>query len=248
MHTLRAGCIYMVGGMLLLASFAGCGLTRDKNVPPPIEYSLQTPYPMTRTLAVAPLINLSGSKDFDPLVATDTLFSELQQVAGLNVLPLNKTLAAMRALGIRVIDSPETASRIANALNADAIVVASVTAYDPYNPPSIGMTIQLYEVRDLGAAPEPIARRPDGTLASGEVKEEQPPTAKGPASQVAAVFNANNQTVLQELREFARGRTNYDSALKEERFLRDSEAYMRFVCHAMVRRLIEVERGRSSGR
>jgi len=244
----RAGCIYYkVGALLLLASLAGCG-SSDKDLPPPIEYSLQTPYPMTRTLAVAPLINLSGSKDFDTLVATDTLFSELQQVAGLNVLPLNKTLAAMRSLGIRVIDSPETASRIANALNADAIIIASITAYDPYNPPSIGMTIQLYEVRDLAAAPEPIARRPDGSLASGEVKEEQPQTARGPASQVSAVFNANNQTVLQELREFARGRTNYDSALKEERFLRDSEAYMRFVCHAMVRRLVEVERGRASGR
>ena len=32
--------------------------------------------------------------------------------------------------------------------------------------------------------------------------------------------------------------------LVEQRYLVDSDAYMRFVCHAMVRRLMEVERNR----
>jgi hypothetical protein len=36
--------------------------------------------------------------------------------------------------------------------------------------------------------------------------------------------------------------------LLDRKFLMDSDAYMRFVCHAMTRRLMEVESSRSNGR
>ena len=36
--------------------------------------------------------------------------------------------------------------------------------------------------------------------------------------------------------------------LQQDQYLADSDAYMRFVCHAMVRRLMEVERTRLAGR
>ena len=65
---------------------------------------------------------------------------------------------------------------------------------------------------------------------------------------MSAVFNASNQTVLKELQVFAGGRTQYDSALSDHRFLLDSDAYMRFVAHAMIRRLMDVERTRSFDR
>ncbi len=69
-----------------------------------------------------------------------------------------------------------------------------------------------------------------------------------PVSQVEAIFNASNQTVLKELRDYAQGRTQYDSALQDEKFLADADLYMHFVCHAMVRRLMEVERARVADR
>jgi hypothetical protein len=65
---------------------------------------------------------------------------------------------------------------------------------------------------------------------------------------VAAVFNATNQSCLKELHVFAAGRTQYDSALADQKFLMDADSYMRFVCHAMVRRLMDVERERVSDR
>ena len=55
-------------------------------------------------------------------------------------------------------------------------------------------------------------------------------------------------TVLKELHVFAEGRTQYDSALADQKFLMDSDSYMRFVCHAMIRRLMDVERDRVSDR
>ena len=239
----------------LIASFAclllaSCGLDisfNKKAPPPPTEYSLGTPYADVRTLAIAPAVNLSGVRDFDPLTISDRLFEEMHQVAGLQVLPLNKTLIAMTKLGIRSIDTPEAAQAVAREMAADGLIIPAVTAYDPYNPPTLGMSLQLYTTRNMVARPSAEARRIDGTIiANGE--DPAAADARQPVSAVSAVFDAHNQTVLRELRDYAAGRTEYDSALREQKFLLDMEQYSRFVCHAMARRLLEVERTRVTGR
>ena len=84
-----------------------------------------------------------------------------------------------------------------------------------------------------------------GAMTRAEPRAEPRP-GQQPASQVSAVFNSTNQTVRKELQVFAAGRSDYDSALAEQRFLMDSDWYMRFVCHAMIRRLMDVERERIS--
>jgi len=211
--------------LALAAALAGC-MGENKPAPPPIETFISSPYADVHTFAIAPAINLSGSRDFDQLAVSDSLFAELQQVSGLNVLPLNRTLFAMRQLGIRSIDDPAQAQKIAESLGANGLIVPAVTAYDPYNPPMIGMILQVYTPR----------------------KSPTAPPEKQPVSQAGAVFNATNQSVLRELRDFARGRTQVDSALGDQKFLMDSDLYLRFVSHAMVRRLMEVERARVSGR
>ncbi len=234
--------IYLV--FILPAFLTGCGLLSGKKAATPTrEYALTSPYATTRTYAVAPVINLSGSHDFDALAISDQLFSELQQVQNLNVLPVNKTLAAMQRLQIRRIDSPQTAQRIADAMGADAILVTAITAYDPYNPPTIGMSMQLYTLDALAGAPPVVSRQINGESLPGEAAK-----SRQPVSEIAAIFNANNQTVLLELHDFTKGRTDYQSAFQDERFLADIDSYTRFVCHAMIRRLMEVERVRSSDR
>jgi hypothetical protein len=249
--------------LLTAAAFSGCSFFtgEQKAIPPPIELSVATPYQVVRTLAIAPAINLTGSRDFDPLVVSDILYAEMQQVQGLNVMPLNKTLIVMQKLQMRSLERAEDVQRLAEALGADGVVVPAVTAYDPYNPPTIGMILQLYTppVRQAPVAPAPAAAVSQRSLRSNpsgpvvvELEEpksvntaaELPPIDRQPASQVTAVFNANNQTVLKELEVFANGRTKYDSALRDKKFLVDSESYMRFVAHAMVRRLMDVERTR----
>jgi hypothetical protein len=226
-------------GLLVCLALTGCGLTNKKAPPPPVEVAIASPYAGVHTLAIAPAINLSGSRDFDPLVVSDTLYGELQQVSGLNVLPLNKTLLAMQRLGVRSIEDPKGAQRLAAALNADGLVVPAVTAYDPYNPPNVGMILQMYT--PATGRPVAIAVRPNTSTSAEEY-------AGQPVSQVNGVFNATNQSVLRELRGYAAGRTEYDSALQEKKFLVNSDLYMRFVCHAMVRRLMEVESARGADR
>ena len=252
-----------------LVPLAGCSFFtgEPKKHPPPIEFTLQTPYPEVRTFAIAPAINLSGSRDFDPLVVSDTLFAEMQQVEGLNVLPLNKTLIVMQKIGIHSLENAHDVQVLAEAMGADGVVVPAVTAYDPYNPPTVGMVLQLYTPRPHEVVPAAKVETPKASRANSggpttvsniavdlavEAAPPAPPKPfeadRQPASQVSAVFNASNQTVLKELQVFSEGRTQYDSALQDKKFLVESDAYMRFVAHAMVRRLMDVERTRLSDR
>lgn len=218
---------------LLCLGLAGC--ETEKPVARPVEFPMVSPYADVHTLAIAPAINLSGSRDFDPLAVSDLLFGEMQQVSGLNVLPLNKTLLAMQRMGVRSIDDPRVAQRLAEMLGADGLVIPAITAYDPYNPPNVGMILQLYTPALM--RPTSVAVRPNSSTSAEEFQGQ-------PVSQVNGVFNAANQSVLRELQSYAAGRTDYGSALQDKRFLMDADAYMRFVCHAMVRRLMEVEGAR----
>jgi hypothetical protein len=178
-------------------------------------------------------------------------------VENLNVLPLNKTLLAMQRLGIRSIDDVKSAQRLAEFLGADGLVIPAVTAFDPYTPPTVGMVLQLYTPAQAAPTTAPAARsdsirsNPDTVIFATDIPTGPPPSpipAQQPVSQVSAVFNATNQSVLKELHVFAAGRTQYDSALADQKFLMDSDSYMRFVCHAMIRRLMDVERQRVSDR
>lgn len=241
------------------ALLAGC---ESAAKPPPLEYQLYNPWPTVRTLAVAPALNLSPSRDYDPLTISDSLFAELQQVKGFSVLPVNKTLAMMQRLGMQGVDSGRSAQRLVDALGVDGLIVPVITAYDPYRPPMMGMTLQLYGTSGarvavqgtrISAESQPQARQITGAPLADDAPAPAVVAADGEASveplaKVSAVFNASNQTVLAELRNFARGRTNYESALQEDRFLADIDSYTRFVCHAMVRRLLELQRVAPSDR
>jgi hypothetical protein len=223
--------------LLLCLGSAGC--ETEKPVAQPVEFPMVSPYAGVHTLAIAPAINLSGSRDFDPLAVSDLLFGEMQQVSGLNILPLNKTLLAMQRMGVRSIDDPRIAQRLAEALGADGLVIPAITAYDPYNPPNVGMILQMYTPALM--RPTSVSVRPNSSTSAEEFQGQ-------PVSQVNGVFNAANQSVLRELESYAAGRTDYGSALQDKKFLMDADAYMRFVCHSMVRRLMEVEGARAPDR
>ncbi len=86
---------------MAVSMMGGCEFfTGEKKVePPPLEYELTSPYKGVRTLAVAPAVNQSGSRDFDVLKVSDSLFEELQQVEGLNVLPAEQDPGGDAAIG-----------------------------------------------------------------------------------------------------------------------------------------------------
>jgi hypothetical protein len=175
-------------------------------------------------------------------------------------------LIAMQRLHIPSIDDPAAAQRLAQYLGADGLIIPAVTAYDPYNPPVVGMVLQMY-TPPAAAIPAAATVAPEATIHvaanAGTVRANPdrptlvadvapatpvPLVIRQPVSQVSAVFNATNQSVLRELKGFVNGRTQYDSAMMDQKYLLDSDAYMRFVCSAMMRRLMDAERERMADR
>ncbi len=205
--------------------------------------SLSTPYPQRRSVAVLPLLNQSPSSDFDPIAATDTLVSELAQVRNLAVLPTNQPLKLLLARGQTHPTSLAEATEIAQALGVDGVIIGAVTDYRPYSPQKVGMTLQLIWVRadsTIGGL-DPIAA---GRQAAGT-----PATAGGYArrgSQVQAVLDAAGNDVVRRVQAYAATHEGTDSPYGWRRYLVDSDAYLRFVCHEMIVRLLNEELARIS--
>jgi len=208
---------------------------------PPEMPGLQSPYPTPRSVVVTPLLNQSPSSDLDPIVATDSLVSELSQVRGLVVLPTNRALKLLVAEGQTHVTSVAQAVDLAHELGADGVIIGAITEYQPYPPQKVGMTLQLIWVRaDMttgGLDPVGLARR-----ASSDERFSVP--GGGHGSQVQAVLDAGSNEVTRRVQAYASAHRGQDSPYGWRRFLVDSEAYMQFVCHEMIVRLMDRELGR----
>ena len=71
----------------------------------------------------------------------------------------------MHALGIAQVTEPSHARQLQRALGVDGFVVGTITAYDPYFPPKLGLAVELYVDGQLAAAdpavnPRELTRSP----------------------------------------------------------------------------------------
>ena len=124
-----------------------CGLlTAAACDPPPkpygVERRMDVPGLRSYVWAVAPAVNLSGQKDVDPLLQADLVYQQLQQVRGMTVIPVDRVAQVYAALKIEKIQSPQQAALVCDLLGVDGLLVPTVTAYDPYDPPKIGASLR----------------------------------------------------------------------------------------------------------
>ena len=238
---------FQIGSIGIIVGFAavltGCAKRTIVNAP------TMSPYPASKMWAIAPLINESGTSAVDPLHLSDLLAQELQQVSRIDVLPVSRVLDGLRAMNIDRIQSVAEAQALVRLLDVDGLIVGTITAYDPYNPPVLGLTLQLYTsgretvvdddrnaplnsakgVRILGAAPS------DSRLPGLR-------TFSQPVASVSAIIDASDNAVRLDVERFARGRTDPDSAFGWQRFLYSMDAYTIYVGHRVIRDLIREER------
>ena len=130
--------------LIVLLVLAAVGACSKPAVPYGSERTLALPGPKGQVWAVAPAIDLSGQDQADPILQADLLYQQLQQVQGLTVIPVNRVADVYASLGIDGVQSPQQASIVCELLGCDGLVVATVTAYDPYNPPKFGASLQLF--------------------------------------------------------------------------------------------------------
>ncbi|MCG3181134.1 MAG: hypothetical protein BIFFINMI_03508 [Phycisphaerae bacterium] len=222
---------------LLISFLGGC-------VSPPADTHLQSPYPRMRVVAIAPFMNQSGSPYVDPLAVSDIFFSELQMVQGFQVLPVNRTLQAMAALRMQAVSGPDDLLKLAEFLGADMVFAGAVTAYNPYDPPEVGLAVQLYSLRGRDAAGQG-GLTPTALERSGRPFPVDPDLSgadpRRPASQLNEIYNAAHEIVQKEVREYAEIRGAADSPYRWQLYTKSISHFMRFCCHEAVRDLLRQE-------
>jgi hypothetical protein len=195
----------------------------------------------SRLIAVAPAMNLSGSKDFDPIRLGDLMASELEQMPGIKVIGVNRVLAVLNAINqertpapVSVRD-PAQALQVVKALGADEILVFAVTEYDPYDPPTVGISAQVYGFSAISPHPDAeTADRESNPALVGMGAED----AMVPRAQVQRVFRASHKEVLHDVEEFGKERDARKSAYGWRRYVVSQEDYFRYCCHAVLKELL----------
>ncbi len=187
------------------------------------------------TIAVAPAINLSGSADFDSNRFADLMASELTYGTGISVIPVSRVLTMLSARGLSGVESPGQALELAKLLGANAMLVFSVTEYDPYDPPSIGITAQLFGKRPgQGGGLDPIAL----SRSASSTEDSRRGASKRVLAQTQRVFDASHDAIVRDIRRFASLRDADDSPYGWKKYVVNQQAYVRYCCYATVRDLL----------
>ena len=227
--------------LLALASIlTACAPQRDVLVAPEV---LASPYQATRgevLWAVAPLRNESGTSLPDVAAISDKIVAAAAQVRGVRCLPLNRTIAAMRALGIEAIASPDQAKQLAAELGADGIIIGTITAYDPYDPPALGLSLALYMRPESGRSTADI----DSRGVSSSATEPQLPRSNytgSPAAVASQHLDAKNHQVQMDMQRYATGRQDGHSALGWRRYMVSMDLFSEFAAWHAVGSLLQQE-------
>jgi hypothetical protein len=192
------------------------------------------------TIAVAPALNLSGSTDFDADRFADLMASELSYAEGISVIPVSRVLGVLAAEGRSRVDSPSQAMELVGRLGADGILIVAVTEYDPYDPPTIGISAQLYGAppRGHGGVLDPVALSRRARLASGEASRPE----RRLLAQAQRVFDASHGSVVKEIRAFAALRDADKSPYGWRKYVVSQQHYIRYCCHATLEALLNGQR------
>lgn len=203
------------------------------------EPKLSLPGKRAQVWAVAPVINLSGERGVDPLLQADLVFHQLQAIKGLTVVPVNRVVEVYAALGISGIETEQQAAQVCQLLGADALVVTSVTVFDPYNPPKLGAAMQLFSrTGRFGSGsdavnPHDLARSAGETPESGEPDDGSMPRNPN-LVQAVGMFDAANGSVLQQVKIYAAGRYDPQSPMGDREYLLSMDRYCGFVYHQLI--------------
>lgn len=233
---------------LVLGMGPGCESIRKRDKLTPATV-IRAPYDVARgdvLWGVAPLANESGTELVDPLAISDKLVAAAEEVEGIRTVPLNRTLMTMRAIGMTSVQTPTDVRQLATAMGVDGLIVGTVTAYDPYDPPTLGLSLALFARTGAMHLAAPLEEIDPRALAASPTDSIAPRAAAGdgPAAVVSANLDARDHNVLMALRDYAAGRHDPVSALGWRRFTASMDLYTQFAAQHMVAALVAKERER----
>jgi hypothetical protein len=229
MKTMRS----IIAALLLTAGMTGCQIG-----PKPYGTESQTYLPGKgrQVWAIAPAVNLSG-RTVDPLLQADDLFEQLQQVRGLTVIPVNRVAEIFAALHLAKVQSSEQAAVVCEQLGCDALVIPTITIYDPYDPPKLGAALQILR-KDKVAIPPNVDVHALSRDATPPPTATLPPPNQADFKQAVGMFDATNGSVREKLALYVRGRHDPLGPLGEREYLLNMDRYSGFVYHELIRDLL----------
>jgi hypothetical protein len=220
--------------LLLLVGFAA--LEGCQQPPPPYgtEHAMYLPLLKRQVWAVAPALNLSGEREADPLLQADVLFEQLQQVHGLTVIPVNRVVEVYAGLHLAKVQTAEQAALVCDLLGCDALVVPTVTAFDPYNPPKLGASLQVFRKPRGYARPDNVDPRELARQAGQRTTESLPAPRDSQFLQAVGMFDAANGSTREALEAYAKGRNDPTGAMRVKEYYVSMDRYCGFVYNSLI--------------
>jgi len=223
----------LIALLVALLALNGC---EPKPQPYGAERQLSWWGPKRQVWAIAPAVNLSGENEIDPLLQADLVYQQLQSVNGITVVPVNRVAEVYASLRIEKIESEEQAAIVCDLLCADGLVVPTVTAYDPYNPPKVGAALQLFMPHGALSQQAAVDVRELARQASPGPNDAMP--THGNFVQVVGMFDAANGSVRQAVLDYAAGRNDPKGPLGSKEYFVSMDRYCGFVYASLIRELI----------
>ena len=178
-----------------LAALSGCALIPEKMC----QQTVHNPFPQLTKVAIVPFINHSHEPAVDGRQFAVAYFNELSQVPGYEVIPM-ATVETTMARNKFNLSNPAEVRKLAQILEADAIVIGLVTDFSPYYPPRCGMQVEWYAANpgyhpippgyglpwgtpDEKGIPGSVVFDAEMALAREQLKTQSPDYALDPATQ-----------------------------------------------------------------
>lgn len=232
-------CTSWIGLVCLGAALLACTSCTKKDPPWGEQKQLALPGTKRMVWAVAPIVNLSGQKAVDPILQADLVYQQLQEIHGLTVIPVNRVVEVFVGMKIEKIKSEEQALAVCELLGCDALVVPTVTLYDPYTPPKLGASLQIF------SRPSVIIRQKNVDVhaleRSGMPMNEMvlPPPSQSHFVQAVGVYDASNGSVREAVAEYARGRSDPVGPLGQQEYFACMDRYCGFVYFSLATDLLK---------
>lgn len=153
---------------LVVLQFAGgCSLfpeTRQRQ-------TLHNPFPQLKRVAVLPFFNQSNEPTVDAGMVAESYYAALQSIPGFEVIPVGVTHTQLLQFA-QIHGEPQSGEQfqeLAQWMGVEAVVVGSVTDFDPYYPPRLAMTVHWYAANEGFHPIPPGYGLPWGTEAEEEI-------------------------------------------------------------------------------
>jgi hypothetical protein len=198
----------------------------------------QTPFDQRHVWAVLPLLNESGSLNADGLLVADQLARHLENVPNLDMLSVNRVLAKMQTLGMDAVNNPAEAMALLKSLGADGLVVGVITSYDPYDPPKLGMTLELYALHKDGEDAYLDIKALSSAAVASRGSSRHRAFTKQPVVTAGGYFDASDPPTRELLEAYATDRGSLPNNHASRLHRINMDLFSEFVCYVMCKRVL----------